>query len=117
MRKLFTLSFITVLTIILMSACTQDPESKETTETNDSGEATAESTTNDELIIAVQADATMLDPHTGTDIPAANVYHGKIYEGLVKQDENMEIQPALASEWEMIDDLTWELKLRENVTF
>jgi len=117
MRKLFTFSFISILAIILMTACTQDPDNKETTETEENEGTTTETSANDELIVAVQADATMLDPHTGTDIPAANVYHGKIYEGLVKQDENMEIQPALASEWEMIDDLTWEFKLRENVTF
>ncbi|TLS38641.1 glutathione ABC transporter substrate-binding protein [Pseudalkalibacillus caeni] len=69
------------------------------------------------LVIAELSDATQLDPHKGTDIPSANVYHGKIYEGLVKQDKDMEIQPALATEWKKIDDLTWEFKLREGVKF
>nr|WP_206529860.1 glutathione ABC transporter substrate-binding protein [Brevibacillus sp. SYP-B805] len=69
------------------------------------------------LVIAELSDATQLDPHKGTDIPSANVYHGKIYEGLVTQDKNMEIQPALATEWKKIDDVTWEFKLRQGVTF
>ncbi|WP_442596544.1 glutathione ABC transporter substrate-binding protein [Neobacillus sp. D3-1R] len=70
-----------------------------------------------ELVIAVLSDATQLDPHKGTDIPSANVYHGKIYEGLVIQDKNMDIQPGLATEWNKLDDLTWEFKLRQGVKF
>ncbi len=79
--------------------------------------APAAATVGGTLIIAELSDATQLDPHKGTDIPSANVYHGKIFEGLVKQDKNMEIQPALATEWKRVDELTWEFKLRQNVTF
>ncbi|MDW0116216.1 glutathione ABC transporter substrate-binding protein [Sporosarcina thermotolerans] len=70
-----------------------------------------------DLIVATLSDATKLDPHLGTDIPSANIYHGRIYEGLVYQDKNMEIQPLLATSWEKLDDLTWEFTLRENVKF
>ncbi|WP_090823448.1 glutathione ABC transporter substrate-binding protein [Paenibacillus sp. yr247] len=69
------------------------------------------------LVIAELSDATKLDPHKGTDIPSANVYHGKIYEGLVKQDKNMEIQPSLATEWKKVNETTWEFKLRQGVKF
>ena len=29
----------------------------------------------------------------------------------------MELQPGLATDWEMVDDLTWQFDLREDVTF
>ncbi|KAF0818972.1 ABC transporter, substrate-binding protein (cluster 5, nickel/peptides/opines) [Bacillus sp. ZZV12-4809] len=98
--------------ILLLAGCSggSDPGSLEASSSDSNA-------SNKDLVIAVLSDATKLDPHLGTDIPSANVYHGKIYEGLVQQDENMEIQPALATEWKQLDDLTWEFKLREGVKF
>lgn len=40
-----------------------------------------------------------------------------IAEGLTMLDEKIEIQPALATEWEQVDDLTWKFTLREGVKF
>jgi peptide/nickel transport system substrate-binding protein len=103
----------------VLSGCSSAPSENgaSNTENSKSGNGEATGKEGGELIIAVLSDATQLDPHKGTDIPSANVYHGKIFEGLVKQDENMEIQPGLATEWTKIDDLTWEFKLREGVKF
>src|SRR5690606_3817062 len=114
MKRISLWFVVSIITLLIVTGCTSAPESSTSTG-NNSGDRGSSSS--NELIIAVLSDATQIDPHTGTDIPSANVYHGKIYEGLVKQDENMEIQPALATEWESIDDLTWEFTLREDVTF
>lgn len=40
-----------------------------------------------------------------------------IGEGLLALDEKVELQPALATEWEQVDDLTWKFTLREGVKF
>ena len=40
-----------------------------------------------------------------------------IYEGLVRYDANFKIEPALATEWELIDNKVWRFKLREGVKF
>lgn len=69
-----------------------------------------------DLIIAVNSDAPSLDPHTTNDVPSSNVAHN-IYESLVILDEDSELQPLLATEWELINDTTWEFKLREGVKF
>lgn len=69
------------------------------------------------LTIAEQADATKLDPQLGTDIPSANVYYGKIFEGLVTQDQNMNIVPVLATDWHKLNDTTYEFDLRKGVKF
>ena len=40
-----------------------------------------------------------------------------IYEGLVRYDANFKIEPALATEWELIDNKVWRFKLRQGVKF
>jgi len=40
-----------------------------------------------------------------------------IYEALVRTDENLNLKPALASSWGLIDPFTWEFILRKNVKF
>ena len=40
-----------------------------------------------------------------------------IFERLVRFDENLQMMPGLATEWTNIDPLTWEIQLREGVTF
>lgn len=40
-----------------------------------------------------------------------------IGEGLTLLDENTEVQPSLATEWEQVDELTWKFTLREGVKF
>ncbi|HBZ83810.1 MULTISPECIES: glutathione ABC transporter substrate-binding protein [Brevibacillus] len=69
------------------------------------------------LIVARKADANNLDPHFISNIPSANYIYGKVYESLVARDKNAGYKPALATEWKQVDDLTWEFKLREGVTF
>lgn len=69
-----------------------------------------------DLIIVVQSDVVSLDPHGSNDSPSSNV-RTKIYDNLVYFDANMDLQPGLATDWELIDETTWEFTLREGVTF
>lgn len=71
---------------------------------------------NKDLVAAVLADASSLDPHTTSDRPATNI-HVNLYETLLSLDENYKVQPGLATEWSQVDDLTWEFTLREDVKF
>ncbi|SEQ10695.1 peptide/nickel transport system substrate-binding protein/glutathione transport system substrate-binding protein [Devosia sp. YR412] len=41
----------------------------------------------------------------------------QLYDGLVDFDEELNIRPRLATEWEQVDPLTWRFTLREGVTF
>lgn len=107
-----------LLTTGILGGCssskeTSTPAGQEAPKEPAQEEASGEKT----LIVAELSDAAQLDPQKGTDIPSANVYHGKVYEGLVAQNQKMETVPLLATEWKQIDDLTWEFKLREGVTF
>src|SRR5690606_5665795 len=39
------------------------------------------------------------------------------YEGLIERGPNMEIIPALATSWEVVEPTRWRFHLREGVTF
>ena len=69
------------------------------------------------LIVVMKSDVTNLDPHFIVDITTANVLYEKVYETLIIPDEDMKPQPHLAVEWNQLDDITWEFKLREGVKF
>ncbi|WP_035186291.1 glutathione ABC transporter substrate-binding protein [Alteribacter aurantiacus] len=69
-----------------------------------------------DLNISVVSDAQNLDPHNSNDVPSWNVSFN-IYETLLKHDENMDLQPNLATDWEQVEDNLWEFQLEEGVTF
>ncbi|CAM5326344.1 HTH-type transcriptional regulator SgrR [Mycolicibacterium aubagnense] len=63
-----------------------------------------------------RADIYSLDPDS---VPStANLaFLNHIYEGLVRYDTNFKIEPALATEWKLIDNKTWRFTLRKGVKF
>ncbi|WP_280771128.1 glutathione ABC transporter substrate-binding protein [Salipaludibacillus daqingensis] len=82
---------------------------------NDNGEAD-ELTEGNDLIIATLSDAEALDPHGSNDVPSSTI-QTNIYETLLSQNEDTELEPLLATDWEAVEDNVWEFTLREDVTF
>lgn len=103
----------TVLSIFL-AACAGGNAPKD--EGAKAPEASKEEKSENELIIAVHSDATVLDPQNSSDVPSSNI-QTNIFDSLVKKDENDKIVPNLAESWKAIDDTTWEFELRKDVTF
>src|SRR6056297_1589555 len=68
------------------------------------------------MTIATPSDALTLDPIMLSETPTISVQMN-IFEGLVHLDENMDIQPGLASSWEVEDDTTWVFHLQKGVKF
>jgi len=68
------------------------------------------------LIVANFADANSLDPQRVSDT-ASFWIQNQMYEGLVRRTPDMGVEPALAKDWEFIDDRTIEFYLREGVKF
>lgn len=73
---------------------------------------TSEPTGGKDLVVARKVDAGNIDPHFISSTQTSNYVYGKVYEGLVMRDKNTQYQPALATEWKQLDDVTWEFKLR-----
>ncbi|MDO8955913.1 MAG: ABC transporter substrate-binding protein, partial [Deltaproteobacteria bacterium] len=68
------------------------------------------------LIIGFEGDAATLDPHARSETTTTTVQR-HVYENLIGFDENLKIVPELAESWKLIDDNTWEFKLRKGVKF
>lgn len=63
------------------------------------------------------AEPTCLDPHVGGNYPQALI-STQYLEPLVGRDADGEIQPWLATDWQVSNDgLTWDLTLADDVTF
>ncbi|MDQ0300788.1 peptide/nickel transport system substrate-binding protein [Salibacterium salarium] len=120
--NIFRTFFLAVLFSLVLAACASEPnEGGEETEQDtgaeeNGGESDSESSNGQDLTIAWSSDVKGIDPQGSNDVPSSNVQHN-IFETLVTQDENMDIQPNLATEWEQTEDTTWEFTLREDVTF
>ncbi|MDX0432021.1 ABC transporter substrate-binding protein [Sinorhizobium medicae] len=63
-----------------------------------------------------RADIYSLDPDS---VPSTSnlAFLNHIYEGLIRYGPNFEIEPALATEWKLIDDKHWRFTLRKGVKF
>ncbi|MDJ1157337.1 ABC transporter substrate-binding protein [Chelatococcus sp. SYSU_G07232] len=61
-------------------------------------------------------DIDSLDPYAfGSTFTLAFLNH--VYEGLVRYDANLKIEPALAESWEIVEPTVWRFKLRKGVKF
>jgi peptide/nickel transport system substrate-binding protein len=69
-----------------------------------------------ELKIGLAAEPTSIDPHFHNLTPN-NALRAHIFEGLLAQDAEQKLKPALATSWRALDETTWEFKLRPGVKF
>ena len=62
------------------------------------------------LRIGMEAGPTSLDPHHASLI--TNIAFSRhVFQPLVQQDRQQQLQPALAASWRVVDPLTWEFRL------
>jgi len=69
-----------------------------------------------DLIIGQGTDVSHLDPHYSTSASDVNVFFN-LYDNLVLRDEQLNLTPGLAISWQLVDDTTWQFKLRQGVVF
>lgn len=70
----------------------------------------------DETLSIVYAESLPTYEPTAVDV-VLRQYLSNCYEGLVRFDRDFNLEPALALSWGMLDDTTWQFKLRPNVVF
>ena len=69
-----------------------------------------------DLRIAVSSEPNSMDPHYHALAPNNNLA-AHIFEALTRFDSDSRLGPALAESWRLIDETTWEFKLRKGVKF
>lgn len=108
-RRLALISTIAAATVIL-SACTGTPQPASTTSAEPDPDAT--------LTVGLVLEPTNLDIRRTSGAALEQILIDNIYEGLVTRTEDNEIEPRLASDYEVSDDgLTYSFTLNEGVTF
>jgi peptide/nickel transport system substrate-binding protein len=68
------------------------------------------------LRIGMQSPPSTLDPHWLLNLANTGALRN-IYETLVFRDDQMRLRPGLAESWRVVDEKTWEFKLRPGVRF
>lgn len=114
MKQLLSKKFLArviaaVLCLTVVTGCSSNTA-------NDSTGEVSESTTKDELVIALDQEIVSTDPADQAQ-RATSQFMIQMYETLLCFDKDGEIQPLLAETVTQIDDLTYEVKLREGVLF
>ena len=61
-------------------------------------------------------DVLTLDPHASNNT-FTNAFLGNIYEALVRHNERLELEPALAERWETVSPTVWRFHLRSGARF
>jgi len=68
------------------------------------------------LTVAQGVDATTLDPNDQEETPTQNIVNN-IFDPLLWRNADGTVEPWLATSVEPVDDLTWEITLRDDVVF
>jgi len=69
------------------------------------------------LVAAISGEPDQLDPHKTSAYASFQVLEN-VFDTLVEPGDDLEMQPALATEWETSEDgLTWTFTLRDDVTW
>ncbi|MBM7570369.1 ABC transporter substrate-binding protein [Aquibacillus albus] len=123
MRKLFLFALLLAFSF-LMVACSSASSS---TDGNDASEgdsdnqsedsSSSNSESKDTLVIGLDDDPPQLDPHRSSAAVDRQTFQS-LYNKLIDINENLELEPELATDWNISDDgLTYTLTLQEGVTF
>ena len=65
---------------------------------------------------AAQAEVQTLDPHAQNH-PQTQAVLQHVYESLTRYTPRLQLEPALASSWEMLSPLVWRFHIRRGVRF
>ena len=68
------------------------------------------------LVLGTKLELNTLDPHFFAAFPT-NSSMQYFFDKLVEYDDKLKIRPALAESWKLVDNTTWEFRLRKGVTF
>lgn len=116
-KKRVILAFFMMSILLFTTACGQVEETPSAEPAVETPEEVAQVEMGDEIVVALEAEPTSMDPFNSTDGVSSTV-HKTIYEGLLRFNENLEIEAFLAESYRYNDDATeLHFTLREDVTF
>ncbi len=119
MKKVLTATMLSLCLTMTLGGCGGNASSGNGQESSSAvQQAAADETTEkkDTFTVAYRSEAANLDPHNNQSLTAFSL-ELLIYDRLVDKDSDGNIVPALATEWEEIDDTTIRFHLRDDAYF
>ena len=120
MKKYMPILSTLLAAVLMLTACggTKNPGSSQTPGNASVGSTsqTGTKTPADTLRVVLNSEPSNIDPHNNTRLTSWAVQE-EVFDKLVTKDENGNIMPDLATEWEQVDERTWRFHLRDGVTF
>ena len=118
MKKFLSITLALALMFSLFAGCSKTETETTASGSSESGseETTAAGNIRTDIIIADSTDASTMDPHNANDGYSARVFNN-IYDSLVKQTADLDVEPCLAESWEYKSDTEIIFHLREGVKF
>jgi peptide/nickel transport system substrate-binding protein len=129
-----TVLFSLLALMLVLSACapaeTPTPEPVTTTEVSEPDptevveeepevaptETTAQEPVKDTLVVAINGQPSRLQPQQPVG-RLNELVNALMFDSLTTRDQEGNLIPALAESWELIDETTWQFKLRSGATF
>ncbi|MBM7662570.1 peptide/nickel transport system substrate-binding protein [Bacillus mesophilus] len=107
-----------LMLVLALAACSGGDTAEEGAEGNEGTDSGSEEAAVEggNLVFVISQDAPTLDPHGMNDTATTNAT-SQIFDRLTDYAEDGSVVPMLATEFNAIDDTTWEFKLREGVKF
>ncbi len=68
------------------------------------------------VVVAVASEPTTFDAHVFSDQPTYNVILN-VFDTLVERGPDMQLRPLLAESYRLVDERTWQFKLRKGIQF
>jgi peptide/nickel transport system substrate-binding protein len=114
---------LVLVLVLLVTACSTPAPTAEPEETPGEAAATAtpvpdEGPSEPKIIrIATAQACPAMSIEVSGGMGPCDIQIAQIYEGLTWHHHDGSVLPSLGTSWEMVDDTTWQFKLREGVTF
>ncbi|MBE6987790.1 MAG: hypothetical protein E7432_03315 [Ruminococcaceae bacterium] len=122
--RLLALTLVMAMMFAMLAGCSSK---EETTTAAPAGNTTTAAGSNEpaapadnarkDIVIAKASDVVGADPHDVNDTSSSAALRHMYNSLLVRKTETGELQPCLAESWEIPDDVTYKMKLREGVKF
>src|SRR5271165_2382356 len=97
MRRKTLFSFITLVMVSCLLACSSNPDPNT-------------------LVMLIESSPTNLDPRIGVDAQSERI-DNLIFDDLLSRGDNLDVAPGLAERWEIPDPLTYIFHLHHGVKF
>jgi len=91
------------------------PEPTPTLESAPEGTPTPEPI--DKVVVLVADEIRTLEPYRMVNVRAESSLAGHLWDTLTFVNDDLELEPGLATSWRLINNFTWEFQLREGLTF